>query len=59
MRKLFIKNTLPRTNYTQLHQLGDLRERCLDLGKIDYIWSNLSKIEANFGQNCLDLGKIS
>jgi len=27
MLKLFIKNTVPRTNYTQLHQLGGLRER--------------------------------
>jgi len=24
---MFIKNQVPRTNYTQLHQLGDLRER--------------------------------
>jgi len=27
MQKLFIKNTVPRTNYTQLHQLGGLGER--------------------------------
>jgi len=27
MQKLFIKNTVPRTNYTQLHELGGLRER--------------------------------
>jgi len=27
MRKLFVNNTVLRTNYTQLHQLGGLRER--------------------------------
>jgi len=27
MRKLLINNIVPRTNYTQLHQLGDLEER--------------------------------
>jgi len=25
--KMFIKNTVPRTNYTQLHKLGGLGER--------------------------------
>jgi len=27
MRKLLKNNTVSRTNYTQLHQLGDLEER--------------------------------
>jgi len=27
MQKLFIKNTVPSTNYTPLHQLGGFRER--------------------------------
>jgi len=27
LRKLLINNTVPRTKYTQLHQLGGLEER--------------------------------